>query len=74
MDQLVQEEPANLEYWHDLGIANARLGYIRLYHSGRPPVEAEGLVRRALEIREKLAAEAGQDPPTCWPGSESRSL
>ncbi|HLJ94858.1 MAG TPA: serine/threonine-protein kinase [Gemmataceae bacterium] len=57
LDQLVQEVPTDLEYWHDLGSANARFGYIHLYHSGLPPAEAEAWIRRGLEIREKLVAE-----------------
>jgi serine/threonine protein kinase/tetratricopeptide (TPR) repeat protein len=53
-EQLVQEFPTNQEYLHDLSITYGRWGFSRFSVSY---TEAEQPVRRALAIRERLAAE-----------------
>jgi serine/threonine protein kinase/Flp pilus assembly protein TadD len=50
--QLVQEDPANLEYQHDLGWTYFLLGMMHLLDG--PLTEAEAPVRQAVEIRERL--------------------
>jgi serine/threonine protein kinase/Flp pilus assembly protein TadD len=57
LEELVREDPTNLDYRHDLGLIYGRLGYERLFHLERPFAEAEEPVRRALEIREQLVEE-----------------
>ena len=59
-EQLVGEFPGNRDYQWDLGLTYYRLGFMRLmdYSGGqRDLIEAEGPVRRALAIREKLVGE-----------------
>jgi tetratricopeptide (TPR) repeat protein len=53
-EQLVQEDPGNLEYQHDVGWTYFLLGLMHIL--GGRPAEAEGPVRRALAIRERLVA------------------
>ena len=55
-EELLREEPANLEYQHDLGSTYFLLGYLHLFQAAGPPAEAEEPMRRAVDIRQKLVA------------------
>jgi serine/threonine protein kinase/Flp pilus assembly protein TadD len=55
-EQLVREEPTNLDYRRDLGFTCFRLGYMQLFLLDLP-AKAEGPVRQALDIRERLVLE-----------------
>ena len=57
LEELVREDPTNLDYQHDLGLAYFHIGYGRLFHLGRPFAEAEEPVYRAVQIRAKLVEE-----------------